>query len=838
MMHTIWHDLRYALRMLGKNPGFTAAAIFTLALGVGATTAIFSVVYGVLLRPLPYRNPEQIVRLWEQNDTGGRMNFADPNFEDLRSQNHSLQGLAEYSAWLQTVSGGSEPSRTMTAFVSHDFFQVMGVQTVVGRDFAPEEQRPDAAPVALVSFAYWKQSLGGTQDLSSVRLTADQKPVSIVGVFPPGFRFPDGADIWMPREIRASLPSRTAHNWNGIGRLRDALSVGQARSELSGIAQRLKQQFGQDTAMVAVAVEPLREAMTGNVRSALLILLGASGFLLLIACANVINLMLAQAAVRERELSIRTALGAQAQRLIAQFLTESFLLSLIGGALGVLLAYWGLSGLLALAPADLPRIENVSISLPVLLFSLGTVFLVSLALGLFTALRSVTTDPRTAMNEGSQKQIGSRRKQRIGRLIAAGQLAIALVLLIGAGLLGKSLLRVLSVNSGFQTESVVTMDLGLPEAPQKAQRIEFLNELLARLRRIPGVQEVGGTNALPLAGGSRADGTYVVMNPSQISPHMLDLIQRSAQGDLEKDPVLLGELTTFFEELVHDKAHLGDADYAVASEGFFKTLGVPLLEGRLFDDRDSIDAPHVALISQSLAKEKWLNQDPIGRTIEFGNMDGDLRLLTIVGVVGDVRDHSLEAAPRPTVYVNYRQRPQAAWSFTVVMHTSTAPDSVFAAARGILRNLDPNLPPQFRTLSQVYSASLEARRFSLTLVGIFSVTALLLAVAGIYGVISYSVAQRTREIGVRMALGASTREVLNMVLKQGAITGAIGTALGVLASLVLTRWLQSQLFEVSPTDPVTFCGVALLLILVALAACWIPGRRATQVDPMVALRYE
>jgi putative ABC transport system permease protein len=316
------------------------------------------------------------------------------------------------------------------------------------------------------------------------------------------------------------------------------------------------------------------------------------------------------------------------------------------------------------------------------------------------------------------------------------------------------------------------------------------------------------------------------------------LIQRSVEGSLEKDPALMSEFSNFFDDLFHDKAHLGDADYAVASEGFFRTLGIPLLHGRLFDDRDTMDAPHVAVISQSLAKQKWPDQDPIGRTVEFGNMDGDPRLLTIVGVVGDTRDRSLEAAPRPVIYVNYRQRPQAAWQFTAVMRTSVKPDAVFAAARRVVHELDPNLPPQFRTLSQVYSSSLEARRFSLTLVGIFSVTALLLALAGIYGVISYSVAQRTREIGVRMALGATPREVLGMVLRQGANTGAIGIGVGVLGSLALTRWLQAQLFEVSATDPATFLGMASLLILVSLAACWIPGRRATKVDPMVALRYE
>ena len=837
-MLTLWQDLRYSFRMLLKNAGFTATAVSTLALGVGATTAIFSVVYGVLLRPLPYRNPEQIVRLWEQNDAGGRMNFADPNFEDLRFENRSLAGVAEYNSGIETVTGSGEPSRTMVASVSHDFFEVMGVEPVMGRGFAAEEQRFDAPAVALISHGYWKQTLGGSQDLAAVHLKMGNRPVAVIGVLPPGFQFPDRTEIWVPREISERYPSRTAHNWKVIGRLRAGRTVPEARAELTAIAERLKQQYGQDTGMVAAAVEPLRVAMTGNARPALVLLLSASGFLLLIACANVVSLMLAQAAARAKELSIRTALGAQRGRLIRQFLTEAFLLSSLGGACGILVAHWGLHGLLALAPTSLPRLEDVSINVSVLLFSLGTVLLVSVGLGLFTAMRSVSADARGALLEGNRGGIGTLGKQRLGRLIAAAQVATALVLLVGAGLLGRSLLRVLSVDPGFRTESVVTMELRLPEEPAKAQRVDFLYKLLAQLGQLPGVEEVGGSNMLPLAGGGIADGAYALMNPGQITPRMQDLIERSVAGNIEKDPKLLAEFTKFFDEIFRDPSHLGEADYAVASEGFFKTLGIPLLEGRLFDDRDTMDTPHVALISQSLAKEKWPGADPLGRTVEFGNMDGDPRLLTIVGVVGDVRDQRLEAAPRPTIYVNYRQRPQGTSEFHVVMRVSEKPEAAFAAARSILRSLDPNIPPRFSTLGQVYAASLEARRFSLTLVGIFSLAALLLALAGIYGVISYSVAERTREIGVRMALGASTREVLGMVLKQGTVTALIGISLGILGSLALTRWLASQLFEVSATDPLTFLGVALLLVMVSLAACWIPARRATAVDPTEALRYE
>ena len=831
-------DLRFGIRILGKRPSFTIVAILTLALGIGANTAIFSVFYGVLLRPLHYPKPEQIVRCWEMNDHGGRMNFADPNFEDLRSQNHSLQGMAEYSSGMQSISNGTEVLRVMTSSVSRDFFQVMGIQPTLGRGFAPEEQENGAAMVVLVSYAYWKQSLGSTDDLTTARLKTGTQSASVVGVLPPGFRFPDNTDIWIPRELSERFPSRTAHNWRVVGRLRDGLHVSESRAELSSLARSLKQQYGQDTAMTEVAMESLRDAMTGSVRVALAVLLGSSVFLLLIACANVVNLMLAQAAARERELSLRAALGAGRGRLVRQFLTEALLLSLIGGTLGVFIAFWGVNGLLGIAPSGLPRLEDVSINLPVLLFSLGVAVLIAGGLGILCALRSASGGSADSLNEAGRLQGTTPRKQVLVRLILLGQLVTAMMLLVGAGLMGRSLLHVLSVDPGFKTEKILTMELNLPDEPKKARRVQLLDEMIARLRIVPGVEEVGGAGILPLLGGNRPDGYFVVMNPGQITPHMQDLIRRNVEGSLDTDPALLSEFSKFFDDLFHDRAHLGDADYRVVSDGFFKTLGIPVLRGRMFDERDAADSQHVAVINESLAREKWPTQDPLGQAIEFGNMDGDPRLLSIIGVVGDVRDSTLEAPARPTVYVNYRQRPQATSNFNIVVRASGQSSAVFSAAREIVRSLDPDISPRFSTLSQVYSASLESRRFSLTLVGIFSATAFLLAMAGIYGVTSYSVAQRTREIGVRVALGASARAVLSMILTQGLSTAAIGVVVGALGSLSLTRWMRSLLFEVSPADPTTFLGVALLLIFAAVVACWIPARAAMRVDPVVALRYE
>jgi hypothetical protein len=411
----------------------------------------------------------------------------------------------------------------------------------------------------------------------------------------------------------------------------------------------------------------------------------------------------------------------------------------------------------------------------------------------------------------------------------------------GVLLLGRSLLRVLSIDPGFRTEHIVTMDLELANAfdrAAKVPRVQFLTEFMARLRGIPGVEEVGGTSVLPLAAEFSPDGTYAMLNPQQISPHTQDLIRRSAKESLDSQPALVKEISEFFDAAFRNQTNTGGADYAVASEGYFKALRIRLISGRLFDDRDSFDASHVALISNSLAKEKWPNGGALGQTIEFGNMDGDLRLLTVIGVVGDVRESSVEAPPRPTIYVNYRQRPQATRHFTVVLQTGADTHSVTTAAREILRDFDPNVPPIFRTFPQIFSAAFETRRFSLTLVAIFAGTALLLAMAGIYGVTAYSVARRTREIGVRIALGATRREVLLMILGDGAVTTTIGVSIGIVASLFVTRAMQSLLFGVSSADPITFAAITVVLVFVTLASCWIPARRATRIDPLVALRYE
>jgi len=815
-MNGLWQDLRYAARVLGKNPGATAVMVFTLALAIGATTAIFSVVYGVLLRPLPYEGADRIMDISEVTSKGRPSRLADPNFDDFRDRSSSFQAIAKYSVRVVSVSGASQPTRTIAAAVTPEFLTVFRVQPIVGRDFIASDNQKGAAPVALVSYGYWKQYLGSDEDLSHSHLKINNMVYSVIGVLPSAFRFPNNADVWFAADIGGENTSRTSHSYAGAGRLKDGVSVAQAREDISAIAQRIFQETKEKTDYLLRdgTVVPLQESITGAVRSPLLILLGAVGFLLLVACANVANLLLAQASVRERELSIRSALGASRGRLVRQFLTEALLLSLVGGVLGVLAAVAGVNGLVALAPRNLPQLDSVSISVPVLLFTFLLTAAVAAGLGVFTAARA-TRDLRKGLVEGGRGQVGSQNSARVGRAIVAAQIAITLVLVIGAGLLGRSLMKVLEVNPGFRVDKILAMDVLLPrvEDPKsKPLQAIFFSDLIDRLKQIPGVRGVGAASALLMTNGL-PDGMFLIVNQNEVPKAMSD-----------------------FSVLFNQKERTGNADFCVATDGYFQVLGIPLIRGRMFDEHDGANTPHVALISESLAEERWPGEDPIGHTIEFGNMDGDLRLLTIVGIVGDTHEYALDEPPRPTVYVNLFQRPTSFMSVTMLSDADTG--SVSSAARGILKELNPEIPANFKTFQQVYTASLGSRRFNVILIGFFGITALLLATAGVFGVMAYSVSRRTREFGVRIALGATSGNVLRMVLGQGMRTIVIGVAIGIAGSFVLTKTVSSLLFGVTATDPITFVGVTLLLIAVALLACYIPARRATKVDPMEALRSE
>jgi predicted permease len=816
-MGRLLQDARYAVRTLLRTPAFTVTAVLTLALGIGATTALFSVVNGVLLRSLPYPRAEQLVQVWQLSDKGSQSSFSDPNFQDIAAQNRSFERLAAYMGGVVPVIGGSEPTRAEATWVTRDFFSVLGVRPIMGRAFLPEEHREGAAPAVLVSYGYWQRYLGGNANFAGKTLTFDDAVYTVVGVMPPGFAFPKGTELWAPRELLPQRPSRTAHGRRVVGRLRDGVSLEQARQDVSAIARRLKAEYGSDTWMSDADVVPLRDQIVGRVRPALLVLLSAAAFLLVIACANVMNLLLARAAARQREFTVRMALGANRWSVARQFLTESLVLALAGGMAGVLLASWGVPALVRLAPDTLPRASEIGVNVPVFAFALAVSVLVAGVLGLLAALRATGDGVRASLAQNQRTQGGGGASQRMRGALVASQVALTLVLLVGAGLLGRSFLRLLAVEPGFRTTNTVTMNLMLPggRGVEGTVRLaQFHEAMSARLHAIPGVQEVGGVNALPM-GGAGANGTFLIVNRPD-------------------------EVTSFedWRQISRDTSRTGFADYRVANEGYFRAMAIPLMRGRLFDERDTPDAPHVAVISESLAKTRWPNEDPIGKMVQYGNMDGDLRVFTIVGIVGDVRDRGLDAKPEPTFYGNARQRIGMTSYFTYVMHGTFDPTAAIASARAALRELAPTVPPTFRTMEQVVSSTVADRRFNLILLGVFGGAALLLAVAGIYGVIAYLVAQQTREIGIRLALGAQRNEVLGMVVGRGVRLTVVGLAVGLLAAFWLTRLIGTMLFGIGPADPLTFGGISLLLLGVTALASYIPARRATKVDPMVALRSE
>ncbi|HEX8763609.1 MAG TPA: ABC transporter permease, partial [Candidatus Acidoferrum sp.] len=593
-LETLFQDLRFAFRTLRKSSGFTAISVLTLALGIGATTAIFSVVYGVLLRPLPFSEPNRIMAIYEVNNRGTWSHLADPNFDDFRDQNHSFEAVAKYNANIASVSGASQPTRTMVAGVTPDFFKVFRVRPIFGRDFNADDNKKGAAPVVLASYGYWKQYLGSPQDLSQSHLRIGNAVYSIIGVLPADFQFPPDVALWLPADLEGENTSRTSHNYLAVGRLRDEVTAQQANGDIGTIARRIHETSNEqgDYLLKDAAVVPLQDSLTGKVRSPLVILLAAVGFLLLVACANVANLLLAQASVRVRELAVRTALGAARGRLIRQFLTEASLLSLLGGGFGVLGAFLGVAGLIDLAPENLPRLDSVSINMPVLLFALLLTTAVAAGLGAFTAVRATSGDLRGSLEEGGRGQAGSQSSQRIGQAIVAGQIAITLVLVIGAGLLGRSLLKVLELNPGFRVDKIITMDVSLPwadwtDVKAKAAQGIFFSNLMDRLKQIPGVRNVGATSGLPLdGGGGLPDGGFLLMT----------------QNEMPKNP---NDLAVLAEQ----KERLGTADFGVATQGYFQVLHIPLIRGRIFDEHDGPDSPHAAVISESLARQSWPGQD-------------------------------------------------------------------------------------------------------------------------------------------------------------------------------------------------------------------------------------
>jgi predicted permease len=694
----VLNELRLALRGMSKSPGFAGVAILTLALGIGASTAIFSVVNGVLLRSLPYPNPDGLTQVETVNQYGRTVRVSYPDFEDLREQNQSFAELAAYANWPTSAAAAGQGFRVTRAIVSPGFFSVIGVSPTVGRVLSADEAQA-GRQVAVVSYGFWQSRLAGTEDFAEQSVRVGDQTYSVVGVMPRGYEFPAGTELWVPRE--PVTEGRTAHNWSVVGRVRDGVSHARAQQDLSAIARRLKEQHGDDTNMTDAAVRPLLEQLVGNIRPALLVLLGAAGVLLLVACVNVANLLLARALSRDRESAVRLALGARPVRLARSFLAESLVLSLSGAALGVAVALAGVPALLALAPARLARVENVGVDWPVLAFALAASVLAAVFIGLVPAIRAARRDMGEALAGSHRIQGGSLASYRLRAGLVVTQIALTLVLLVGAGLLGRSFANLLAVDPGFRTDGALVMDVWLPDVPCSLERCGdsatetrnagFIEQLIARLGAVPGVERVGGVNGVPLDGGG-ANGVFVMLQrPDEISSF--------------ED----------YSRLSREPARTGNAEFRVASADYFGAIGIPLVRGRLFDQRDTRDAPHVAVISAALAETRWPGEDPLGELIQFGNMDGDFRPFTVVGVVGDVQEYGIGAQPRPTFYVDYRQRPRMASAFHVVIQGALDIAATAAATRRIAQALDPEVPTAFRTLRELVSGSLADRQFVLLL---------------------------------------------------------------------------------------------------------------------------
>jgi putative ABC transport system permease protein len=805
----LMQDLRYAFRQVRRSPGFFAVATITLLLGIASTTAIFSVVRGVLLRPLPYPDADRIVQLWQLDGQGSQSRLSDPNYSDVREQSRSFAALAQVSgAGAVTVTGGGEPVRALYTFVSREFFDVMGVRPLRGRLFVAEERRVNGACAVVISHAFWQRQLQGSENAAGQKLTLDGRDCSVVGIMPATLDFPAKTDFWAPRESQEAYPSRTAHNWQVLGRLAPGVTLNVARGDVTAVAKRLRQQYGEDTWMVDAALVPLHEQLVGRTKDTLTLLMAGSLVLLLIACANVVNMLIARMSARTGETAVRLALGAGRMRLIQQSLVEALLVGVAAAGLGVVIARAGIRLLLELQPANLPRIDEVSVDLQVLLFAVAMSLVAATAMGIITAWRGTRGNLRDALAHSQRGASAS--SERIRRGLVVSQIAMAVVLLVVTGLFAHSYVRLISVNPGFRVQRQVVLDVN--HGGDKGERPALYDELRARFATIPGVTSVGGVSVMPLGGYSAGNGVFVIMR---------DVNERFERKD--------------FAQLMKVPQRVGEAEYRVAGPGYFESMNVPLVRGRLFEDRDVATAPHVAVISNSLAKTRWPNEDPIGKVIQFGNMDGDLTPFTIVGIVGDVRERSLAAEPRPTFYSSYRQRPGYAFRFSFVIAVRDAA-GVASTAQRIVREVRPDMPPRIRTIETIVAGSVADRRFVLWLVSIFGAAAAALAALGVYGVISYLVALRNRELGIRVALGAKAADIKRLVVSEGLALAGVGIAIGALGAFAATRWIESMLYDVSARDPLAFGAVVVMLVLVAVVASWLPANRAARVEAMEVLR--
>ncbi|MGA9770722.1 MAG: ABC transporter permease [Blastocatellia bacterium] len=813
-METLFQDLRYGIRMLLKRPGFTAVAVIALALGIGANTAIFSVVNAVLLKPLPFSEPDRLMTVYETDKERGVSQGAAsyPDFADWRDQNHVFERIAAFHDNSFILTGGDDAVRLEGAVVSADLFDLLGVTPAVGRMFLPEEDKPgDGGRVVIIGQGLWQRQFNSDPNILGRSLTLDGINYTVVGVMPAGFRFPTGnqpVELWTTFAVEsegadAMTTQRGAHSLHVIARLKPDVTRSQAQAEMDTIASRLEQQYPDDNSHRGVYVVGTLEDMVGDLRPALLILLSAVGCVLLIACANVANLLLARATTRQKEMAIRSALGASRLRVVRQLLTESVTLAITGGALGLLIALWGTDLLVVLSGDDIPRATEIRLDGGVLLFTLAVSVLTGLIFGLVPAIQSSRPDLSESLKEGGRSSTEGARRNLIRSALVVFEVAIAIVLLVGAGLLIESLRRLQNINPGFNPKNVLTLKMGLPDVKYTTEKqVAFYRELLERINALPGVAQASAVLPLPLSGD-----------------------RMRISFETEGRPLAQGDLPS--------------AELRTIGMNYFRAMGIPLIKGRDITARDDGKAPSVVIINSAFAEKFFPGEDPVGKHIRpsISFDDNQPAMREIVGIVGNVRHLKLNAAEDAEFYAPHAQIPFD--SMSLVIKGDSDPRNLVGAIQQEVRALDKDLPVfDIKMLDDYVAASVAQPRFNTLLLAIFAGLALALTAVGLYGVMSYAVAQRTHEIGIRMALGAQSSDVLRMVVGQAMILTLIGVVIGLSAAFALTRLMASLLYGVSATDPATFAIVSVLLSAVALAACWLPARRATKVDPMIALRYE
>ena len=801
-MQILRQDLRYGARMLAKKPLFTIIAIVTLALGVGANTAIFSVVNAVLLRSLPYHNPNQLIVLSTTSPGGDRDGLSVPEAQDYQTRMQSLEDLTAFQSQSVNLTGGERPDRVRGAFVSANFFKVFNLTPIIGRTFAEGEDRQGGEKLAVVNEKMWQERLNSDPNLQAKKLILNGEPYSVIGVVPSSFKepFDPEVEVWMPVANYPGNPG--TREWRAlfaIGHLRPGVSLVQAQAEAATIASQLAQAYPKENAGRLARVEYFREILVSNVRPMLWLLFAAVGVILLIACANLANLLLARGLARQKEIAVRAALGASRWRLIRQLLTETTLIGLLGGVGGLLLAHWGLYALLKL-PQNFVDTSEATLDTSVLLFALAVSVITGWLFGLVPALQLARPELQSFLKEGARGSGEGSRWNRVRSGFVVAQVALSLLLLVSAGLLIRSFDKLLRVEVGFKPERLLSLEYRLPRSKYKeaAAQWNFHRQVMERIQEVPGVQSVSLVRGLPFSGNG---GTTAITLPDREPP---------AKG---QEPEVM---------------------FNTAMPNYFETIGIPFVKGRLFGNQDQVNTPPVLIINQTMAQRFWPGQDPLGKQIKFVS-DGTTG--TIVGVVGDAKHYWVEEEQRPQVYGAYSQQP--GYFATVVIRTTVEPLALSESVRQAVWKVDADQPMwKVRTVEFLVNRSVADRKFLMALMGIFASLALVLTMIGLYGVISYLVNQRTQEIGIRMALGAQMGDILRMVLKQGMVLVLIGVALGLAAAWLMTRLMTRLLYQVSATDPLTFATIALLLVAVALLACYLPARRATKVDPLVALRYE